>query len=106
MKSFKVVCYILFSLLFIASSCGSKPAGSRIVGGAQAQKDSWPWQALLAVAGRSRGRPRGGQFCGGSLIREEWVLTAAHCLVGDTPSDIVVRLVIVRYYVVCTVIGR
>ena len=99
MKSFKVVCYILFSFLFKASSCGSKPAGSRIVGGAQAPKDSWPWQAMLVTSW-------GGQFCGGSLIDKEWVLTAAHCVVADTPEDIAVRLVIVRYYVVFTVIGR
>ena len=58
------------------------------MGGTQAQEDSWPWQALLARTG-------GSQFCGGSLIDEQWVLTAAHCVDGDDTSDILVRLVIV-----------
>lgn len=63
-----------------------KPSGSRIVGGTQAQKGSWPWQAMLA-------KPRGSQFCGGSLIDEQWVLTASHCVEGESASGIVVRLV-------------
>lgn len=59
---------------------------SRIVGGQTAEKGSWPWQAMLA----SRG---GSQFCGGSLVEENWVLTAAHCVYGSSEDRIVVRLV-------------
>ena len=64
-----------------------KPAGSRIVGGTQASKGSWPWQIMLAS-------PGGSQFCGGSLIHEQWVLTASHCVEGSSESQIVVRLVV------------
>ncbi|KAL9982381.1 hypothetical protein ACROYT_G004414 [Oculina patagonica] len=66
-------------------NCGSKPVSSRIVGGDQAQKDSWPWQAVLAS-------PGGSQFCGGSLIHEQWVVTASHCVEGSDASQIVVRM--------------
>lgn len=71
-----------------AGGCGIKPAGARIVGGIQAQKDAWPWQAMLAGAGG------GSQFCGGSLIHEQWVLTASHCVQGASARQIVVRLVV------------
>lgn len=66
--------------------CGERPTSStRIVGGTVAPINDWPWQAMLRKTG-------GGQFCGGSLIRPEWVLTAAHCIEGESPSSIEVTL--------------
>jgi secreted trypsin-like serine protease len=47
---------------------------SRIVGGQVTDIKQWPWQVQLSLDGG---------LCGGSLIRPDWVLTAAHCFVGD-----------------------
>ncbi|MDA2925133.1 serine protease, partial [Acidobacteria bacterium AH-259-L09] len=48
-----------------------------IVGGEEAQPGAWPWQAALV---QSEFVEFTAQFCGGSLIKPDLVLTAAHCL--------------------------
>ncbi|XP_032363599.1 transmembrane protease serine 9, partial [Etheostoma spectabile] len=51
--------------------CGITPLNTRIIGGQTAPVGSWPWQVSLQSSGF--------HFCGGSLINNGWVLTAAHC---------------------------
>lgn len=45
-----------------------------IVGGQLATPGEWPWQVFIHA---------GPYMCGGILIHESWVLTAAHCLTDD-----------------------
>ena len=63
--------------------CSSKPAIiSRIVGGENADMNSWGWAVALHYGGE--------YFCGGSILSERWILTAAHCLAGLNPGLITV----------------
>lgn len=54
--------------------CGRRGTVLRIVGGQEANLHEWPWMALLVLPG--------GGLCGGTLINDRFVLTAAHCIDG------------------------
>uniref|UniRef100_I3J5C5 chymotrypsin n=1 Tax=Oreochromis niloticus TaxID=8128 RepID=I3J5C5_ORENI len=74
--------WILSCLAFIGTAYGcGVPAirpvitgYARIVNGEEAVPHSWPWQVSLQDY-------TGFHFCGGSLINENWVVTAAHCTI-------------------------
>ncbi|XP_060861183.1 proclotting enzyme-like [Metopolophium dirhodum] len=52
----------------------------RIVGGQNADPGEWPWIVAIFNSGR--------HFCGGSLIDDTHVLTAAHCVAHMTSWDV------------------
>lgn len=62
------------------------PSG-KIVGGFPLNITQAPWQVSLQsdIGGTF-------QFCGGSIIGNRWILTAAHCLRGKPVSQFVVRV--------------
>lgn len=76
----------VFALLF--TSLATPPAFARveqyIVGGVEAVKGEFPFIVSLQ---------NGSHFCGGSLIKKNWVLTAGHCAsAGDAPNRIMIGL--------------
>uniref|UniRef100_A0A672G4C4 Peptidase S1 domain-containing protein n=1 Tax=Salarias fasciatus TaxID=181472 RepID=A0A672G4C4_SALFA len=72
------------SCLGVCPVCGRASLNNRIVGGEVAPEGNWPWQVSLNRFGV--------QFCGGSLINEEWVLSAAHCFQGLTTARLTAHL--------------
>ena len=64
--------------LFIA--CGRKNNFNfRIVGGQETQAHEYPWMVFLKITEREGDKLLIGQ-CGASIISDEFLLTAAHCV--------------------------
>lgn len=64
----------------IPFTCGD-PTLNRIVGGQDATPHSIPWQAGLVISKNTYD-----VYCGGVIVSPYHVLTAAHCLWGDSPQ--------------------
>ena len=59
--------------------------GDRIVGGVEAQPNEFPFQVSLQIRGLLGGQ---GHICGGIVYNENWIIDAAHCVIGNGPYNL------------------
>lgn len=69
-----ILVHVLMIVLCSAHPLVNKTRNSnRIVGGFEIDIEEVPWQVSLQIYSS--------HFCGGSIISQNWILTAAHCAV-------------------------
>lgn len=60
----------------------------KIVGGKIAANGAYPWQVSISAA--EIPDPYYSHFCGGTVHSAQWIVTAAHCVEGNTPEQLMV----------------
>jgi len=56
----------------VKDDCGLPSTRGRVIGGIDSVRGQWPWQAAIYIDNVFQ--------CGGTLIKPNWVVTAAHCI--------------------------
>merc|ERR1719412_3039215 len=73
----------IFAIAFLAAAQAAPSKPLTIVGGEDAEDGEFPWQIQLRSSSSDRSL-----FCGGWVLNENWVGTAAHCCVGKLPRGV------------------
>jgi len=80
---------LLLPLLRSSMAETIKEEDPRIVHGQEAARGSLPYQVSVQLNYNNRRiTSKPSHFCGGALIADKWVLTAAHCMKGQTANKL------------------
>lgn len=85
MKS-RLSSWVISSLLVASLSAQAGELNTGIVGGEEAREGEFPFMVSLQSGSKSS------HFCGGSQIKNRWVLTAAHCVDSGAPARVMIGL--------------
>ncbi|KUL43453.1 S1 family peptidase [Streptomyces regalis] len=80
-KTAAVVATAAAAAAALLSAPTAEAASTRIVGGTTTTTTAYPFMMQITDASQS-------QFCGGTLVSATKVVTAAHCMVGETTSSV------------------
>lgn len=88
MARISILVALLFAHLAVGSILPHQPvkqfSNGRITGGQAASAGQFPHQVSLQAL------PLRNHFCGGSILNERWILTAAHCTINRNAGSFVV----------------
>jgi secreted trypsin-like serine protease len=79
LRSHQVLSALIKVKNFATIKFSGLPISKLIIGGELSAPKQFPWQAQLRI--------ENSWLCGGSLISETFILTAAHCLIGYVVSN-------------------
>jgi hypothetical protein len=88
-KSFFLAAGLLALNGCVAADLGGDEGADKIVGGTNASIAEFPWQISMQTR-------QGFHFCGGSILDENFILTASHCVDGQQASSMRVAAGITR----------
>jgi len=77
------------SLKNYSSPVSTNSSAAKIIGGTKVDSVKYPWMTALIYSGEDA---YDGQFCGGSLIAPQWVVTAGHCVDSLSVGDLEVLI--------------
>ncbi|MFJ8535495.1 S1 family peptidase [Streptomyces sp. NPDC093591] len=80
-KTAAVAATVAAAAAALLSAPTAEAASTRIVGGTTTTTTAYPYVMQITDASQN-------QFCGGTLVSATKVITAAHCMVGETPSGV------------------
>lgn len=77
---------LVMSAAVLAHGADTGHRGQRIIGGTEVANGALPFS--VALLGKGPGSARDRQFCGGSVVSPVVILTAAHCVDGESSNEL------------------